>query len=110
MDYLGKWKVELVFKDFNKDLEPQYVSVSEANKLDSFQDANSRRYINSIYDFKEKGVDVIYNDIVVETLPSILENGKYYLLEEEGSSNKFEITVDENGLATFLVMLKLKKM
>lgn len=108
MDYLGKWKVELVFKDLNKNSEPIYIPVSEANKLDMFQDASSKRYINSIYDFKEHGVDVIYNDIVVETLPSILENGNYYLLDEE--QNKFKVVVDKDGLALFMVMLKLKKM
>ena len=62
MNLLGKWKVEKVFTDFDLDLKPQYTTKEEALKLEMYQDAESIKFINSIYDLKENGIEVIVDD------------------------------------------------
>ncbi len=109
MNLLGKWKVEKVFTDFDLDLKPQYTTKEEALKLEMYQDAESIKFINSIYDLKENGIDVIYNGEVVQTVEAQIIDGAYYITEG-GLENKFEMAVGEDGLISFMTILKLKKM
>ena len=109
MNLLGKWKVEQVFTDFDSDLKPKYTTKEEALKLEMYQDPNSIKYINSIYELKEDGIDLIYNGEVIQTVKAQIIDGAYYVTEE-GMDNKFEMAVGEDGLISFMTILKLKKM
>ena len=109
MSLLGKWQVIEVFKDFDSDLHPQYVSKEEALKLDEYKDKDSIQFINSIYVFKNDGIDVVYNGEVVNTIKTQLIDGSYYITEG-GIENKFELKPDQNGLVSLMTILKLKKL
>ena len=106
MDVFGKWKVVKVFSDFTPELQPIYVSKDEALALDQYKDSDSVRFISSIYEITNKGIN-LFNEKneVVQTFKVKEEDGKLYLDEGE----KVEIKLNDDGTITFIIMLILAR-
>ena len=108
MSVLGKWKVKEVFKDFDSNLKPIYTSVEEALTLDNYKDKQSIEFINSVYNFTEKGIEIIYNGNVINNIKAEVIDGSYYVTDN-GLENKYELKPDENGVINFIMILRLER-
>ena len=130
MSLLGKYAVVKVLSKFDDDLKPVYVSKEEALTLDEYKDAKSNAFINSTYILKEDSFEIVLkitddnmrneakkanvkfideDTIVYQGMKAVIENGRYYVFDEKNPDDKAEITQNEDGTLSFMMLLILKK-
>ena len=130
MNILGKYAVVKVLSKFDDNLKPVYVSKEEALTLDEYKDAKSNAFINSTYILKEDSFEIVLkikddnmrneakkanvkfideDTIIYQGMKAVIENGKYYVFDEKNPDDKAEITQNEDGTLSFMMLLILKK-
>ena len=131
MSILGKYVVVKVLSKFDDNLKPVYVSKEEALTLDEYKDAKSNAFINSTYILKEDSFEIVLkikddnmrneakkanvkfideDTIVYQGMKAVIENGRYYVFDEKNPDDKAEITQNEDGTLSFMMLLILKKL
>ena len=131
MSILGKYVVVKVLSKFDDNLKPVYVSKEEALTLDEYKDAKSNAFINSTYILKEDSFEIVLkvkddnmrneakkanvkfideDTIIYQAMKAVIENGKYYVFDEKNPDDKAEITQNEDGTLSFMMLLILKKL
>lgn len=131
MNILGKYEVIKVLSNFDENMKPVYVSKEEALTLDEYKDAKSNAFINSTYILKEDSFEIVLkikddnmrneakkanvkfideDTIVYQGMKAVIENGRYYVFDEKNPDDKAEITQNEDGTLSFIMLLILKKL
>ena len=131
MSILGKYVVVKVLSKFDDNLKPVYVSKEEALTLDEYKDAKSNAFINSTYILKKDSFEIVLkvkddnmrneakkanvkfideDTIIYQGMKAVIENGKYYVFDEKNPDDKAEITQNEDGTLSFMMLLILKKL